>query len=119
MQLFEVILNVEDMDAQARFYRDILGLEVLHPHGAQSFAEEFWVTFDTGGCTLALHGGGGRKIGEDAARIVFRVDDVAAAREELVSRGVELGEIRSPTPGVLVVDGRDPEGNPFHLEQKE
>lgn len=112
MQLFEVILNVEDMDAQVSFYRDALGLAVQH-------ADPSWTTFDTGACTLALHGGGGRKIGEDAARIVFRVADLAAAREELVQRGVELGEVRSPTPGVLVVDGRDPEGNPFHLEQKE
>lgn len=111
MQLFEVILNVEDMDAQVSFYRDTLGLRVQR-------ADSFWTTFDTGACTLAVHGGGARKIGEDAARIVFRVDDVAAAREELVSRGVELGEIRSPAEGVLVVDGRDPEGNMFHLEEK-
>jgi catechol 2,3-dioxygenase-like lactoylglutathione lyase family enzyme len=112
MQLFEVILNVDDMDAQVSFYRDTLGLTVQH-------ADPFWTTFETGACTLALHGGGGRKIGEDAGRIVFRVDDVAHARDELTQRGVELGDIRSPAPGVLVVDGRDPEGNPFHLEQKE
>jgi catechol-2,3-dioxygenase len=78
VQLCEVILNIEDMDAQTRFYRDLLGLQVQHE-------SEFWTTFDTGACTLALHGAGERKIGEDAAR----------------------------------VDGRDPEGNMFQLEQKE
>jgi catechol 2,3-dioxygenase-like lactoylglutathione lyase family enzyme len=70
MELFEVVLTVDDMEAQTRFYRDVLGL------------------------------------------------DIEAERERLLASGVELGEIRSPADGVLVVDGRDPEGNPFHLEQR-
>jgi catechol 2,3-dioxygenase-like lactoylglutathione lyase family enzyme len=111
VNLFEVILNVRDMEAQTRFYRDMLGLDVDVSGG-------FWTTFRTGDCTLALHGGGDGRIGGDAARIVFRVDDVEQARLELLSRGVKLGEVRSPVDGVRVVDGKDPEGNSFHLEQR-
>jgi len=109
VELFEVILTVDDMDAQSRFYRDVLGLEVER-------ASDFWTTFRTGACTFALHGGG--RPGGDGARIVFRVDDVERERQRLLGLGVELGEIRSPAEGVLVVDGRDPERNPFHLEQR-
>lgn len=110
MELFEVVLTVDDMEAQTRFYREVLGLEVEGQSG-------FWTTFRTGACTLALHGGG-RGEG-DGVRIVFKVDDVEAERRRLVAAGVELGEIRSPANGVLVLDCRDPEGNPFHLEQRQ
>lgn len=109
MELFEVVLPVEDMDAQTAFYRDVVGLEVER-------ASEFWTAFRTGACTFALHGGGH---GEGSgARPVFRVADAHAERERLLGRGVEVGEIRSPVEGVLVIDCRDPEGNSFHLEQR-
>lgn len=109
MELFEVVLPVADMEAQTGFYRDVLGLEVER-------AGEFWTTFRTGACTFALHGGG-RPEGA-GARIVFRVDDVEAERKRLAGEGVDVGEIRSPVEGVFVLDGRDPEGNPFHLEER-
>lgn len=34
----------------------------------------------------------------------------------MAANGVELGEVRTPAPGVEVCDGRDPEGNPFSVE---
>jgi catechol 2,3-dioxygenase-like lactoylglutathione lyase family enzyme len=116
--LSEVILTVEDMDAQVRFYRDSLGLEVLHPATTDDLRDASWVTFATGSCVLALHGGGRRRFGEDAPRIVFDVPDVAAARAELLRRGVAMGEERTPAPGVVVCDARDAEGNVFSIEQR-
>jgi len=109
MQLLEVVLPVDDMDAQTSFYRDVVGLEVER-------ASEFWTAFRTGACTFALHGGGHGKGG--GARAVFRVQDVEAERERLLGHGVEVGEIRSPVEGVFVIDCRAPEGNPFRLEQR-
>jgi catechol 2,3-dioxygenase-like lactoylglutathione lyase family enzyme len=44
----EVILYVEDMSAQARFYCDRLGLKVEGPLGAQHLDELYWVELDTG-----------------------------------------------------------------------
>ncbi len=76
------------------------------------------MVFDTGACRLCLHGGGKGRIGEEAPKVVFQVEDVAQTREELMQRGVTLGEIRSPAPGVTVCDGRDPAGNPFSLEAR-
>jgi predicted enzyme related to lactoylglutathione lyase len=114
--LMEVIVYVEDMNRAVAFYRDTLGLSVTFPAGLDDYGQEFWVTLATGQCTLALHGGGQRRQGQDAAKIVFRVTDVRAAREQLLARGVQLGEVRNPAPGVWVVDGRDSEGNPLSLE---
>ena len=99
--LMEVIIYVEDMNAQAEFYSHKLGFEITYPQG------------------LALHGGGKRRLGVDAPKIVFRVDDILAAREELIHRGVELGEVRSAATGVWVCDGEDPEGNKLSIESHE
>ena len=114
--LMEVIIYVEDMNAQAAFYSHKLGFEITYPQGIDNFTDQMWVTLNTGSCTLALHGGGKRRFGADAPKIVFKVDDILAARNELIDRGVELGEVRSAAPGVFVCDGKDPEGNKLSIE---
>lgn len=116
--LMEVILYVQDMDAQVSFYRDLLGLRVKEPQDQDDWAGVHWVEMKTGSCTLALHAGGQRRLGDDAPKIVFRVPDVPAARHALLERGVPMGEIRSPAPGVQVADGVDPEGNRFSIESR-
>ncbi|MEZ6071438.1 MAG: VOC family protein [Pirellulales bacterium] len=118
-QLAEVIVYVEDMAAQVAFYRDVLGLAVIEPPSGTDPAGADWVLFDTGACRLALHGGGQRRFGADAPKFVFAVDDVVARREWLLSAGVQVGDVRSPAPGVQVVDATDPEGNVFSLEHRD
>ncbi|HEX4146526.1 MAG TPA: hypothetical protein VHY91_23700 [Pirellulales bacterium] len=39
-RLAEVILYVEGMSAQVRFYRDLLGLRLAHPQGVDDFSSE-------------------------------------------------------------------------------
>ena len=116
--LMEVILYVQDMDAQVAFYHGVLGLEIKTPQGSSGFGDSHWVELDTGCCTLALHAGGQRRFGEDAPKIVFRVADVSLTRTKLLGKSVPMGEIRSPAPGVLVCDGLDPEGNRFSIESR-
>jgi predicted enzyme related to lactoylglutathione lyase len=117
-ELMEVILYVQDMGAQVSFYRDLLGLKVKDPVGEVEWASVHWVELDTGSCTLALHAGGQRRLGDDAPKIVLGVSDVPWARQELMRRGVPMGEVRSPAPGVQVSDGVDPEGNRFSIESR-
>lgn len=117
-ELMEVILYVQDMGAQVAFYRDLLGLKVKEPRGEGEWAGVHWAELDTGSCTLALHTGGQHRLGEDAPKIVFRVSDVPGACHELMRRGIPMGEVRSPAPGVQVSDGADPEGNKFSIESR-
>ena len=114
--LIEIILYVADIEAQVKFYRDVFGLTVTYPTGVASYADQFWVTLDAGGVVLALHGGGQSRLGADTPKIVFGVEDIHAARAELVAKGISIDEVRSAAPGVWVCDGRDPEGNPFSIE---
>jgi len=116
--LMEVILYVQDMNLQVAFYHDILGLQVREPSGLQDFAETYWVELETGPCTLALHAGGEGLFGKDAPKIVFCVDDVPLVRSDLLGRGVPMGNVRSPGPGIRVCEGVDPEGNRFSIESR-
>ena len=117
--IMEIIVYAEEMDTLVTFYRDRLGLPVRYPAGLADYGDQMWVELDAGACVLALHGGGQRRLGADAPKIVFRVDNMDHAREVLVGRGVTLDEVRSPAPGMLVCDGADPEGNRFSLESNE
>jgi predicted enzyme related to lactoylglutathione lyase len=117
--LNEIILYVEDMAKQVAFYRDRLGFAVIEPAASDDWSQEYWVLLDTGPCKLALHGGGQRRLGEDAPKFVFAVEAIEAARAQLTSAGVKFGEVRSPAPGIFVADAWDPEGNVFSLEQRE
>ena len=117
-RLIEVILYVQNMAEQVRFYRDILGLTVTEPTGVTDFRNEYWVVLDGGGFRLVLHGGGQRRLGEDTPNLGFRVDDIQTAREHLINNGVQVGEIRSPVPTSWVIDCRDPEGNRVSVVQR-
>ena len=115
--LIEVILYVKDMNKMVQFYRDVLDLRLTDPTLINP-ADENWVTFETGNCLLALHSGGKGDVGTDAPRIVFRVQDIKSARFQLLEAGVTAGEIRSPAPDIAVCDAKDPEGNPFSIEEQ-
>lgn len=69
--LCEIILYASDMNAQVAFYRDALGLSVSYPAGLDDYSDQFWVTFETGSCVLALHGGGEKDFGKSAPKFVF------------------------------------------------
>ncbi|MCB1220777.1 MAG: VOC family protein [Planctomycetales bacterium] len=115
----EIIVYVSDMAAAVEFYRDRLGLEIAWPAGKDDYSNEMWVSFSSGACTLALHGGLELMPKQVQPRFGFAVDDIDAARERLLGAGVVCSEVRDPAPGVRVVDCVDPEGNGFFLEHNE
>ena len=114
--LIRIILYVQDMDRMVRFYRDVMGLTVKAPQGLDSYRDEFWVELETGACILTLHGGGEGRLGADSPKLSFSVSQIDGVRAKLIQKGAELGEVRSPAPGVRVCDGLDPEGNKFSLD---
>jgi predicted enzyme related to lactoylglutathione lyase len=114
--LFQVILNVKDMERQVKFYKDVLGLKIIYPAESKNIHLENFVRFETGGANLVLHAGRQTKNAGQEPRISFRVSNLKAAREFMLKSKVSTGEIRNPAPGVYVLDCKDPEGNIFHLE---
>jgi catechol 2,3-dioxygenase-like lactoylglutathione lyase family enzyme len=90
-----ICVPVKDFEESRRFYAEILGLEpssVWQRPGQDPVGAEF----ETGSLTIAILNSA--LLGTDptphGSPIALRVDDVAAARTELESRGVEFkGEI--------------------------
>ncbi|MBX3014018.1 MAG: VOC family protein [Caldilineaceae bacterium] len=115
--VIEIILYVEDMQQQVTFYRDVLELPMLFPTGLVDYKMAMWVVFEAGACKLALHGGGRKRLGQDTPMLVFGVTDIQTVHATLRARGVQLQEIFTPGPNVLVCHGTDPEGNPIALEE--
>ncbi len=106
---------VEDLQAQRGFYRDAIGLSELG-------AGEGWVHFDMGFPNILELLQRSDEPEYDRARyqVGFATDDIHAARDALVARGVEA---------VTEIDGgedaqgywcyfRDAEGNIFELSQR-
>jgi predicted enzyme related to lactoylglutathione lyase len=105
----------DDLEAQRRFYRDVMGLRELE-------AGDDWVQFDMDGHRLLELLARSDQPQYDARRVQvgFAVDDIRAAAQELEARGVErISEVEGgPDSGQYWCYFRDPEGNVFELAQQ-
>ena len=108
LKLQRIVIFVSDLEKEAAFYRDKMGLPVVEER-------EGWVAFDAGGCEIALHRG------KRKARLDFESSEaLAESYADLRARGVPLGEIkRHPSRELSIARGRDPEGNPFQISDPE
>jgi predicted enzyme related to lactoylglutathione lyase len=81
------VIPVSDFDRAVEFYGETLGLPLSTRYGKMNGVE-----FETGNLTLAVLDAGQFGIDFTPAKnaIALRVDDVAAARKELESKGVEF-----------------------------
>ena len=109
---FGLILKVERFDAGIEFYRDLLGLSVW-------FEKDRLVCFRYGDGYLMVETGGvamgdGKRDVASRPILRFNVDDVDAAAEALVSRGI-IVDVRSFSWG-RVGTFRDPDGNICELK---
>jgi predicted enzyme related to lactoylglutathione lyase len=117
--LTKAILYVKDIDTQTKFYRNQLGLTIKSQKSIEGRSDKQWVEFETGECTLVLHGNLETQHGKDRPKLAFHVDDIETAYKDLTHRGVKLSQIRSPSPGLKVAEGTDTEGNPFTIDCQE
>jgi catechol 2,3-dioxygenase-like lactoylglutathione lyase family enzyme len=82
-----ITVATKDYDAAAEFYGNVLGLQFGKRWGTMPAGE-----FETGNLTIAVMQSDafGLEFRANSNPIELRVDDVAAARAELESRGVEF-----------------------------
>jgi catechol 2,3-dioxygenase-like lactoylglutathione lyase family enzyme len=102
-------LIVEDLEAQRRYYQDIVGLK-------ERRAGKDFVIFDVGSNMFELIAQSGVPPYEHKGfHVGFTVASIAEARTELISRGLEpVGEIQSDS-GNFWCYFQDPEGNLYQL----
>ena len=79
--LHQVAQHAEDLDRAVEFYRDVLGARLIARFDPPGIA-----FVELGGVRILLEGGA------SPATLYFHVADLAAARDDLRSRGVEFEE---------------------------
>src|SRR5690348_13536195 len=100
-----VAYSVKDVPRAVAFYRDVVGLR------PGSMASDYWTEFDVGNATFGV--GNGESIGiapGSQHSAAFEVDDVAAERDRLVSRGATVTDLMD-SPMCTSCFVTDPDGN--------
>ena len=116
------LLGVFDMQRSVRFYRDVLGFELVSTSAEEDFG---WALLRRGGAELMLnilHDGGGAS--PDPARVAAHRDtalffgcaDLDAAYAHLCARGVDAEEPFVQSYGMKQLYLRDPDGYTLCLQ---
>jgi catechol 2,3-dioxygenase-like lactoylglutathione lyase family enzyme len=108
-----------DLDRARAFYADALGLEPSSVY-QRGDAPPMGAEFETGTVTIALIDSKaiGREFHANTLPIAFRVDDVAAARAELESRGVAFAADTLDSGVCHMAFFADPDGNALMLHHR-
>ena len=114
-----LILNVENYADCVAFYRDVLGLKIAFSEAEEDFAMtcfafgEGYLMVETGGVAAPP----AKSIAQSPVKLRFNVEDVEAAAEELLARGVAV-EVSVHDWGTIA-DFYDPDGNRFALRSED
>jgi catechol 2,3-dioxygenase-like lactoylglutathione lyase family enzyme len=125
-----VVVPVADMDRARDFYAGKLGFEVDHDTKISEDYHVVQLTPPGSGCSIVLGKGVVEMEPGSLKGVQLVVRDVRAAREELLGRGVEVGEVQvvgasGPRPvrddedldNVGFVFFEDPDGNGWAVQQ--
>jgi hypothetical protein len=110
LSMRRIVLFTKNTPGMVAFYRDVLDLKLRKD-------EKGWKEFDANGCVIALHNGTS-SVGRRPPKIGFWAPDIAAARDVLVKRGARMSKVMVGS-GLVRCEGRDPEGDPFSISDRE
>jgi predicted enzyme related to lactoylglutathione lyase len=111
-----VAVPVSDVDRAKDFYAEKAGFNVDHDHTVSDEIRFVQLTPPGSACSIALGKGISEVPPGSAQGLQMVVDDIEAARTELVGRGVEAGEIQDFPWGRFVFFS-DPDGNGWAVQQ--
>jgi predicted enzyme related to lactoylglutathione lyase len=111
-----VAIPVTDVDRAKAFYVDQVGFNADHDHQVNEGLRFVQLTPPGSACSIVMGEGITQMPPGSQRGIQMVVADVAAAREHLVSHGVEASEIDVQPWGWFVFFS-DPDGNTWSLQQ--
>ncbi len=119
MRLELIPLPVSDVDRAIAFYADKLGFKMDHDVQPVEGVRVVQLTPEGSGCSVGFGTGLDVYAGEPGSvrGLHLVVEDVTAARTELLRHGVEVGEIQDFGGGVKGAAFSDPDGNSFELQE--
>jgi catechol 2,3-dioxygenase-like lactoylglutathione lyase family enzyme len=108
-------IPVSDVDRALSFYVDKVGFHLDHDHRVSDDVRFVQLTPVGSACSIAI-GTGLSDAPLGSARVQVVVDDVEAARADLLARGLEVGEVEHYPWGSFVFFA-DPDGNRWSIQQ--
>jgi predicted enzyme related to lactoylglutathione lyase len=114
LELVEV--PVSDIDRAKAFYTEKAGFSADHDHQVSEEMRFVQLTPPGSACSIALTSGVHEMQPGSIDGLQLVVDDADAAREELLERGVEVGEVYE-FPWGRFVYFVDPDGNSWSVQQ--
>ena len=123
-----VAVPVSDVDRALVFYRDQVGFGVDHDTAVGDTARVVQLTPRGSGCSIAVGNGIVASEPGSAQGMQLVVDDIAAARAQLVAGGVDVSPVQH-YEGAALVDGPggrwnsflhfcDPDGNGWAVQER-
>jgi predicted enzyme related to lactoylglutathione lyase len=107
---------VADIERAKTFYTEKIGFSADHDHQVTDGMRFVQLTPPGSGCSIALTSGVHEMQPGSIDGLQLVVDDADAAREELVKRGLEVGEVQEFPWGRFVYFA-DPDGNAWSVQE--
>jgi catechol 2,3-dioxygenase-like lactoylglutathione lyase family enzyme len=111
-----VAVPVADVDRAKKFYVEQVGFNADHDHQVSPELRFVQLTPKGSACSIVLGTGITEMAPGSQKGLQVVVDDAAAAREELLARGVDASEVDIQPWGRFVYFS-DPDGNTWALQQ--
>jgi predicted enzyme related to lactoylglutathione lyase len=112
-----VQVPVSDVDRAKAFYVEQVGFNADHDHQVSDEMRFVQLTPPGSGCSIAIGTGLGHAMEPGSVEgLQLVVDDADAARDQLVERGVEVGEVQDFPWGRFVFFA-DPDGNGWAVQE--
>jgi predicted enzyme related to lactoylglutathione lyase len=111
-----VAVPVTDVDRSKEFYEQKVGFHLDHDHTVSDEMRFVQLTPVGSACSIAIGKGIVESEPGSVAGLQLVVDDAAAARAELVSRGVDASEVEELPWGIFTYFA-DPDGNRWSVQQ--
>jgi predicted enzyme related to lactoylglutathione lyase len=117
MRLEVVPLPVSDVDRSLAFYANDVGFHLDHDVQPGNEMRIIQLTPPGSACSIVFGTGmGGSAVAGSVKNLHLVVDDIAAARDELVGRGVAVSDVHD-MGGVKYAYFADPDGNSWALQE--
>ncbi|WP_181136274.1 VOC family protein [Rathayibacter sp. AY1H3] len=117
MRLELVPLPVSDVDRAVAFYTEVMGFHLDHDVRPSAAMRVVQLTPPGSACSIVVGSGMGPGPEEGVVRSLHLVvDDIPAARAELVGRSLEISEVQD-LGGVQYAYFADPDGNTWALQE--
>jgi catechol 2,3-dioxygenase-like lactoylglutathione lyase family enzyme len=109
-----VIIPVSDVDRAKAFYVEQAGFVADHDHVVNEGLRFVQLTPPGSACSIAI-GTGLTESPPGSAQVQLVVADVHAARDELLARGLDVGDVQTLDWGSFVFFA-DPDGNRWNVQ---